>query len=137
MPTAATRPKGAPQVMPYLYYADAAAALTFLIDAFGFTEIHTIRDDQGNVFHAQLSTGDSGVVMIGPGMTEFGTRAIAEGETATKRIFVYLDDVDAHFEHSRAAGAEVVVEPADQGPNRIHIARDCGGHEWIFAKALT
>jgi uncharacterized glyoxalase superfamily protein PhnB len=123
--------------MPYLYYADAAAALTFLIDAFGFTEIDAFRDDDGAVWHAQLATGDAGAVMIGPGLAEFGTRAITEGETATMRIFVYIDDVDAHFETSRAAGAEVVTPVGDHGPNRIHIARDCGGHEWIFAKALT
>jgi uncharacterized glyoxalase superfamily protein PhnB len=121
--------------MPYLYYADARAALDFLTNAFGFTELEAFRDDDGNVWHAQLATGD-GVVMIGPGLSDFGTRSVDDGELATARIFVYVDDVDAHCARARQAGATIVVEPGDQGPNRIHIARDCGAHEWIFATPL-
>ena len=121
--------------MPYLYYPDARAAVEFLIDAFAFKEITAFRDDEGNVWHAQLSTGD-GVVMIGPGLEDFGTRSVTAGELATSRTFVYVDDVDRHFERARDAGARVVLAPCDQGPNRIHIAGDCGGHEWIFARPL-
>jgi uncharacterized glyoxalase superfamily protein PhnB len=109
--------------------------LAFLTDAFGFREIQAFRDEDGNVWHAQLSTGD-GVVMIGPGLAEFGTRALSEGELVVSRTFIYVDDVDAHYAHARDAGATVIAEPADQGPNRIHIAADCGGHQWIFATPL-
>jgi uncharacterized glyoxalase superfamily protein PhnB len=52
-------------VLPYLYYPDAARALAFLVEAFGFSEIEALRDDDGKVWTAQLSTGD-GVVLIGP-----------------------------------------------------------------------
>jgi uncharacterized glyoxalase superfamily protein PhnB len=122
-------------VLPYLYYPDARAALEFLVDAFGFAEISAVRDDEGNVWSAQLSTGD-GVVLIGPGMAEFGTRAIEDRSWATSRTFVYVDDVDGHCERARAAGATIVTEPSDHGPNRIHIAADCGGQQWIFATPL-
>jgi uncharacterized glyoxalase superfamily protein PhnB len=118
--------------MPYLYYADADAALDFLLEAFGFEEIEVFRDAEGNVMHAQLSTGD-GVVMIGPGLVDFGTRGPIESDLVTCRIFVFVSDVDTHHERSRNAGAVVIAEPADQGPNRVHIVTDCGGHQWIFA----
>ena len=49
MPTSSNRPEGAPQVLRYLYYADAARAVDFLIDAFGFSEIEAVRDEDGNV----------------------------------------------------------------------------------------
>ena len=65
MPPSSRRPAGAPQVLPYVYYADAARALAFLVDAFGFTEIEALRDDEGRVWSAQISTGD-GVVLLGP-----------------------------------------------------------------------
>jgi uncharacterized glyoxalase superfamily protein PhnB len=130
-----SRPAGAPQVMPYLYYPDGRGAVEFLRDAFGFDEIEAFRDDQGNVLHAQLSAGD-GVVMIGPGLAAFGTRAPAAEELATSRTFIYVDDVDRHCEHARRAGAVIISEPMDQGPNRIYIAADCGAHQWIFATPL-
>jgi uncharacterized glyoxalase superfamily protein PhnB len=132
VPESSRRPPGAPQVLPYLYYPDARAALEFLVQAFGFTELYALRDDDGKVWSAQVSTGD-GVVLLGPGMSEFGTRAVDAGSLATSRVFVYVDDVDAHYEHACAAGATIVMEPAEHGENRIYIATDCGGQQWIFA----
>jgi len=135
VPESVRRPPGAPQVMPYLYYPDGRSAVEFLTAAFGFSEIEAFRDDDGNVWHAQLSTGD-GVVMVGPGLADFGTHAPSDAELATSRTFVYVDDVDTHCEHARHAGATIVSEPTDQGPNRVYIARDCGAHQWIFARPL-
>src|SRR5262249_43434208 len=135
VPASTQRPAGAPQVMPYLYYPDARAAVEFLTRAFGFSEVEALRDDDGNVWHAQLSTGD-GVVLVGPGLEDFGTRAPTDAELAPSRTFVYVDDVDGHYERARSAGATIVTEPGDHGPNRIYIARDCGAHQWIFARPV-
>ena len=123
-------------MLPYLYYPDAAAALEFLIEAFGFTEIEALRDDDGQVWTAQLSTGD-GVVLLGPGLAEFGTRPVTDPAWATSRTFVYVDDVDAHRAQASAAGATILSDLADLGPNRIYVASDCGGQQWIFATPLT
>jgi uncharacterized glyoxalase superfamily protein PhnB len=125
-----------PQVLPYLYYPDAARALAFLVDAFGFTEIEALRDEEGRVWTAQLSTGD-GVVLIGPGMEEFGTRSVEDPAWATSRTFIYVDDVDLHHQRACAAGATIINEPADHGPNRIYVVGDCGGQQWIFATPLA
>ena len=122
-------------MLPYLYYSDAATALGFLIDAFGFTEIEALRDEDGQVWTAQLSTGD-GVVLLGPGLAEFGTRPVTDPAWATSRTFVYVDDVDAHCAQARAAGATILAELADLGTNRIYVAGDCGGQQWIFATPL-
>jgi uncharacterized glyoxalase superfamily protein PhnB len=97
MPPSSNRPAGAPQVLPYLYYPDAELALSFLMDAFGFTEIEALRDEQGHVLTAQVSTGD-GVVLMGPEMAEFGTRSVPDPAWATSRTFVYVDDVDGHYD---------------------------------------
>jgi len=125
-----------PQVLPYLYYPDAAQALAFLVDAFGFTEIEALRDEEGRVWTAQLSTGD-GVVLIGPEMDEFGTRSVQDPGWATSRTFIYVDDVDRHHERARAAGAMIINEPADHGSDRIYVVGDCGGQQWIFATPLV
>lgn len=123
-------------MLPYLYYEDARAALAFLVDAFGFTEIDAVRDDEGNVWHANISAGD-GIVMVGPGMSEYGTAAVDGSRPATARTFIYVDDVDAQCERARRAGATVLAEPADQGPNRTCCVRDPGGHQWIFGTAIA
>jgi uncharacterized glyoxalase superfamily protein PhnB len=50
-------------------------------------------------------------------------------------MFVYVDDVDEHFERSRAAGARIVSEPAVHfSDNKIYVVADCGGQQWIFAE---
>jgi uncharacterized glyoxalase superfamily protein PhnB len=136
MPSSSSRPAGAPQVLPYLYYPDASEALAFLAEAFGFSEIEAVRDEEGKVWTAQISTGD-GVVLIGPEMAEFGSRSISDPTWATSRTFVYVDDVDQHYLQARSAGATIVTELTDLGPNRIYVAADCGGQQWIFAKHLA
>jgi uncharacterized glyoxalase superfamily protein PhnB len=129
-----SRPDDSPQIIPYLYYEDATKALDFLVDAFGFEVKSAFRDDHGEVLTAQLRTGE-GVVMIGPGMEGFGTRGVEDPEWATTRMFVYVDDVDAHYERSRAAGARIVSEPAVHfSDNKIYVAADRGGQQWIFAQ---
>ena len=78
MTTIGNRPPGTPQVIPYLYYADADAAFAFLQEAFGFTEHHAVRDRDGSILTAQLSTGDA-LVMVGPGMAGFGPHVHLRG----------------------------------------------------------
>jgi uncharacterized glyoxalase superfamily protein PhnB len=106
MPASSSRPAGAPQALPYLYYPDATAALAFLVDAFAFTELDAMRDENRIVWSAQVSTGD-GVVLIGSGMDEFGTRLVTDRAWATARTFVYVDDIDGHYKRARDQGATI------------------------------
>jgi PhnB protein len=131
---AASRPDDSPQVIPYLYYHDATKALDFLVKAFGFEVKSAYRDDNGDVLTAQLRTGD-GLVMIGSGMEGFGTRGVDDPDWATTRMFGYVDDVDAHYERAKAAGVRIVSEPEVHfSNNKIYVAGDCGGQQWIFAQ---
>ena len=131
------RPDDSPQIVPYLYYEDATRALDFLVDAFGFEVKSAFRDDDGNVLTAQLRTGD-GLVMVGPGMDGFGTRGVQDQDWAMTRMFVYVDDVDSHYERARAGGARIVSEPAMHfSDNKIYIAADSGDQQWIFAEPTS
>lgn len=123
-----------PQVVPYLYYPDANEALEFLTRAFGFEEESVTRDDDGKVWTAQLSTG-SALVMIGPALSEFGTRPVSDHEWATCRVHVLVDDLDGHYRRAVSEGAVVHAEPAAHfGDVRIYVAGDCGGQQWIFSE---
>lgn len=48
--------------------------------------------------------------------------------------WAYVDDLDAHFAHAKAAGAAIVSEIQQQG-YRAYTAEDLEGHRWTFAQA--
>ena len=53
-------------------------------------------------------------------------------------VHVYVDDVDAHFERAKAAGAEIVKEPTDEEyGDRRYDALDPEGQFWSFSTPLT
>ena len=130
-------PKDTPQVIPYLYYEDAEAAIDFMEKAFGFEVESCFRNpDDGTVLHAEVRTG-SGVIFVGPGMEFFGTRATSDPEFVSSMIYVFVEDVDAHYARAKAAGARIREEPHTHvGGNRQYTASDPGGHRWSFAQPI-
>jgi PhnB protein len=126
-------PEGTPQVMPYLYYEDARAALEFLTSAFGLRERFKLDGPDGRVAHAEVEIGDKGVIMFGePG--EGFRSSKARGGQGTASVYVYVDDVDEHHARAQAAGATILREPEDQSyGDRNYAAKDPEGHEWFFA----
>jgi PhnB protein len=122
------------RIVPYLLYADVEAALAFLERAFGFEERLRYTGAAGYVSHAEMRLGD-GVVFLGdPGDDYRGPKELGH---ATVLMHVYVDDVDAHYERARAAGAEISEEPADQEyGERRYAAVDPEGHRWFFAQVV-
>ncbi|HXC88655.1 MAG TPA: VOC family protein [Stellaceae bacterium] len=55
-----------------------------------------------------------------------------ETRVATMGVFIYLADVDGHYERARAAGAEMVRAPQDEEYRRTYRARDLDGHRSFF-----
>lgn len=119
-------------VIPALRYSDAPAAITFMVEAFGFTAEMVVEADDGTIEHAQLIHG-SGMVMLGSDRNdEFGRLVGSDGRSSTS-IYVIVDDVAAHAERARSAGAEIVSEPEAQdygGSN--YTVRDPEGIIWSF-----
>lgn len=127
-------PEDYPVVTPYLYYEDAAAAMDWLVSTFGLSESARMTNDDGTVGHGELEIG-SGVVMVGQPGPEY--QAPKNHGRATAGVHVYVDDVDAHYERAKAAGAEITQEPADQEyGDRRYDAKDLEGHDWFFAQRL-
>jgi uncharacterized glyoxalase superfamily protein PhnB len=64
-----------PQVVPYVLYADAGAAMDWLIKVFAFAERARDKNSDGTVRHAELLLDNGGVIMLGsPGLTSAGPR---------------------------------------------------------------
>jgi len=131
-----------PDVVPMLSYADVAAAMDWLVAAFGFTERVRRGDGAGGVGHGELLAGD-GVLMLGrPSPAYEGPKAHREHCAAAAEwsrpphvvdgVLVYVTDVDAHRDHAEARGATIVREPVDEPPGRLYVAEDLEGHRWMF-----
>lgn len=128
-------PVGSPRLIPMLAYADAAAAIEFLSKAFGFEELSRMEMPDGRIGHAEL--GYDGVrVMLASEFPSMGFQSQQSLPGHSSQIYVYVDDVDAHFERARAAGATITVEPEEQHGDRVYRASDPEGHRWLFATRL-
>jgi PhnB protein len=127
-------PEGMPRLTPYLYYRDVPAALEWLAKAFGFKKLMAHDGPDGSIMHAEMKLADA-VIMMGPASDEYGTKSPNDLPGVHQSLYVYVDNVDAHFERARSSGARIVRGPADQFyGDRNYTAQDCEGHHWHFAK---
>ena len=108
-----------------------------LLHEFGFEIEQALRaPDDDRVLHAQLRTG-SGVIFVGPGMQAFGTQGTPDPGCVASMTYVFVDDVDAHYARSKAAGATIREEPKVHfGGNKQYTVSDPGGQRWTFAQPL-
>lgn len=118
-------------------YRDPRAALTFLEAAFGFELSMLIEDAQGDIAHSEMRFGNA-AIMIGNEWSEDHKSPISIGGKNTQTVHIQIDtDVDAHCERARAAGLEILVEPATQFyGDRTYRCRDPEGHIWTVAQTV-
>lgn len=107
-----------PRISPILYYKNSGAA-DWLVRVFSLRTRH--RDG------GELMLGDS-VVMLRqldhPHAPRDGTHA----------LYVYVDNVEEHFQQAQAGGA-TIREPLHRHGDYFYVAEDLEGHQWTFAQA--
>ena len=118
-----------PNLFPVLRYVDAPAAITFLVNAFGFTVKGDHRLPDGAVAHADLAFGSSGVGV--------SSLRASTPDTPWARVrhglYVVVDDPDAYYERARSAGADIATPIVDQPyGSREFGLRDPEGNLWGF-----
>ena len=129
-------PAGNQRIIPYLAYADAPAAVEFLCKAYGFEAGVQMEMGDGVLGHAELHLGDN-VVFLSTAFAEMGHASPKDLAAVHGQVMIYVDDVDAHYEHARAAGAEIAEEIADQFyGDRNYRTVDPEGHHWIFTQHI-
>jgi len=125
-----------PSVIPYLLYADPARIRDFLVEAFGFTEDSTHTAPDGTVGNIQLRMGDK-LLMLSSARPEMGLTTPRELTAVHAGVLTYVEDVDAHYDKARAAGAHIWYEPQDMPyGQREYGARDPENGFWCFATLL-
>ena len=132
----ALRRKTQTSMYPRLAYDDEVAALEYLTRVFGFTERREARMGTGvgdDHLLAWLEFGD-GLVMIGHANHDIHRiHSPRELGHTTTMINVGVHDIDAHYAHAVAEGADITMplEDAFYGSRRYE-ATDLEGHRWHF-----
>lgn len=119
-----------PRLTPVLVCSDIEAVHTFLVEAFGFDAGSLHRGDDGQVVHGEVHADGESIwlhrVSADHGLDSSNSHNVAFGGLA-----VLVDDVDAHCERARAAGAAIDHAPQDQPyGRREYETRDPEGHRW-------
>lgn len=118
-------PEGYHTVTPYLTLEHPEAVMEFLKKAFDAQESYAMRDDNGQVQHAEMKVGSS--------MLMFG-RAHGEWHARPGNFYLYVEDCDAMYKKALAAGAKSLAEPADQFYGDRHGGvTDSEGNNWWVA----
>ena len=120
-------------VTPYLVVKGAAAAIDYYKKVFGATERGRMEGPGGTIAHAELTIGDSTIMLAdeAPGMGHRGPKAI--GGTPVSLV-LYVEDVDTVFKRATDAGGKTVrpVENQFYG-DRMGTLEDPFGHLWSIA----
>jgi PhnB protein len=133
------------RVVPMLSYEEVGPAADSIVEAFGFEEVERYEDER-TVTHVTLKLGDGTVYLGNPGPDYRGPRRLAETCEAARRmletpyvvdgVMVQVDDIEAHYERARAAGATILTELEDNPGigQRQYRVEDIEGHRWMFVQ---
>ena len=138
------------RIVPMLAYEDAAAAIDWLTQAFGFREREGERytSDDGTVTHAELERDGAVVMLATPNADYQSPKHHRETCEAARRwqdnpwvidgLFVAVDDVDSHHAQAVAAGATVIraLDDSAEAGMRLYTAEDLEGHRWMFGQQV-
>jgi uncharacterized glyoxalase superfamily protein PhnB len=137
MPANRSKPPGT--ILATLIYDDVPKAVSWLCEAFGFTE----RLRAGSS-HAQLAYGMGGVMLgqsrIGQGFAspdDAHFRQPRPGEVSIV-ISVDVEDVDRHHEHAVSRGAKIHQAPTTHVyGERQYTVEDFAGYRWTFSQSVV
>jgi|ERR1700683_1887190 uncharacterized glyoxalase superfamily protein PhnB len=141
-------PSDWPRMASAVVYQNAAAAIDWLCDAFGFEVRIKVEGANGRIEHSELTYGE-GLIMVAqedPESARSWKRDLRSpkslGGANTQSILFFVDDAQAHCVHARARGARIVEEPAlhDYGEaywaDRSYCALDPEGHSWWITERV-
>jgi PhnB protein len=126
-------PDGFHSITPYLGIEHAADAIEFYKRVFGATELFRLLAPNGTVGHAEISIGDSSI-MLGEPCNPGPLRSSQSQPGTSVGLHLYVSDVDGQFAQAVEAGAKVIRPVQDQFyGDRSGTLEDPFGHVWFIA----
>jgi uncharacterized glyoxalase superfamily protein PhnB len=125
-----------PSITACPIYLDPKGALAFLEAAFGFELDVLVLGEGDEVVHAEMRFGD-GKIEVGAAWSDRIASPKVLGKASASIHVQLADGIDAHCERARAAGAEILREPATQPyGDRTYVAADPEGNLWSFGQTV-
>lgn len=131
-----------PAVIPMLAYENGPAAMDWLARAFGFRERARMLGENGRLSHGEMEAGEGLIMLATPSPYYHSPKHHREESDAARKwsdvpyiidgVLVYVDDVDAHFERAKSAGATILSPVEQGGEGKRYRAEDIEGHRWMF-----
>ena len=129
-------------VIPLIAYEDGITAIKWLAEAFGFKERTKIVSDEGILIHGEMEAGN-GIIMLATPTPEYESPDHHQqhcDQTAkwlavpwvVDGVLVYVDDLQQHFEQTKAYGAEILSVIETDAPGPRYRVKDVEGHRWFF-----
>jgi PhnB protein len=126
-------PKGYNTVTPYLVIKGAAKAIDYYKKVFGATEVMRMPAPDGRIGHAELTIGDSRI-MLADENPSMGNRSAESIGASPVSLLVYLPDCDKVVAKAVAGGAKILKPVEDQFyGDRSGFIQDPFGHLWGIA----
>jgi uncharacterized glyoxalase superfamily protein PhnB len=124
-------------IIPFLRYDDAPAAITWLGRAFGADAVEVHEGPDNTIGHAELRIG-AGMIMLGSRKDDlFGMRSPRALGGVNQGIYICVLDPDAVYATAAAAGADVLIPIRDESyGGRGFVCRDPEGNLWSFGSYL-
>jgi uncharacterized glyoxalase superfamily protein PhnB len=120
--------------IPAIHYQDAPAAIEWLCQALGFEKQAVYPGPDGTIMHSQLTFGNGMVMVSSASGSAYGKlvkRPAEPGMANTQSSCLIVNDADEVYARAKSAGAEMVIDIADQGyGGRAFTCRDPEGHLW-------
>ena len=133
MPDVKPIPDGYSSLTPYLIVSDGNAAMRFYKDAFGATERMCLDAPGGKIGHAELTIGDS-VIMLADEYPEMGALSPATIGGTPIGLHLYVTDVDTVTSRAVAAGGKLLHPPENKFyGDRNSTIEDPFGHRWYLS----
>jgi len=118
-------------IAPWLAVSNAQKAVDFYKAAFGAVELYRLDGDDGSLAVAQLSVGGAAFWVQDEPDADSGPQG-----PGSVRMILSVEDPDATFDQSVAAGAAVVARVSEDHGWRTGRITDPFGHDWEISRQL-
>ena len=116
-------------VLPHIVYQNVAEAVAWLAATFGFREHYRYGEP---VSGAQMVLGKACIMVRS---ARPGSASPEQAGCMTQSLTVFVEDVDAHYQRTKSAGARIVEELHETiYGERQYGVEDLEGHHWLFSR---